>query len=68
MPRSARRHRNRALFRLVNDEIFELHHVRSDEGTHALICECRQLSCGDSCTPWQLRGCSGPEQERLVFR
>jgi len=47
MPRSARKNRNRALFRQVNEAIAGLDRLRSDAGTLALICECHRLGCGD---------------------
>jgi hypothetical protein len=47
MPRSARKNRNRELFRQVNEKIAELERFRSSEDTLSLICECRRLGCGD---------------------
>ena len=46
MPRSARRDRNRELFRQVNEKIEGLDRFRS-EGKLSLICECHELGCGD---------------------
>jgi hypothetical protein len=50
VPRTARKARNMAVFRSVNERISDLAIARDDspEQLHAFICECSQIGCTES--------------------